>query len=203
MGLRARASAPSPRTSSEPQSNSSGSYAACARSPLFYPCPPAVAIRAQAVPPLPRLGFPLWNPPSEAPPPKHGIPKGGNPSFSTAKLSECGGASLGGGWRCLRPPGSPSHCSGSRPVHPSPGPQHPVRPQGGLPRNKGGGPHASVSPRHHAPCPLKSLAVQYHHPARLMPSLFTRPPIARRETLLRQAQDRLSRAPIRPPGLPR
>ena len=33
----------------------------------------------------PRLGFPLWNPSSEAPP-FQGIPKGGNPSFSTEIL---------------------------------------------------------------------------------------------------------------------
>jgi hypothetical protein len=34
---------------------------------------------AKAVPPLPRLGFPLWNPSSEAPP-RQGMTKGGNPS---------------------------------------------------------------------------------------------------------------------------
>lgn len=34
---------------------------------------------------FPRLGFPLWNPSSEAPP-FQGTPKGGNPSFSTESL---------------------------------------------------------------------------------------------------------------------
>ena len=43
---------------------------------------------------FPRLGFPLWNPLSEAPP-LQGTPKGGNPSFSTAEI-EIGGASSWG-----------------------------------------------------------------------------------------------------------
>jgi len=47
---------------------------------ITHPRPPTLTGWAKGVPRLPRLGFPPWNPTSEAPPPTKGIPKGGHPS---------------------------------------------------------------------------------------------------------------------------
>ena len=47
---------------------------------ISHPRPPFGWGGAKGVPRLPRLGFPPWPPPSEAPPPDKGIPRGGHPS---------------------------------------------------------------------------------------------------------------------------
>jgi hypothetical protein len=78
---------------------------------LITPGPPAAyGLEAKDVPRLPRLGFPPWNPSSEAPPPYKGIPKGGHPSATPGNLCLAfaqRGRGLGGGSRDPRPPGRP------------------------------------------------------------------------------------------------
>jgi len=77
---------------------------------MTHPARPSAQRACRA---LPRLGSPLWNPPSEAPPPEKGIPKGGNPSFSMRFCLVAHGASLGEG--CARAT-VPARPKGSRPL---------------------------------------------------------------------------------------
>jgi len=98
---------------------------------INHPRPPLSAGWAKGVPRLPRLGFPPWNPPSEAPPPIKGIPKGGHPSRPRPVMDASLRSARSWPWgRIARPtvPGSPY---GARPLQDPTPPMFPSAPQGG------------------------------------------------------------------------
>ena len=96
------------------------------------PPPARLAGWAKGVPRLPRLGFPPWNPPSEAPPPIKRNPQGGTPIPATPGngcLAALGADVALGEDRATHGSGSPF---GSRPLQSTP-PVFPSAPSRGLP----------------------------------------------------------------------
>jgi len=112
--------AQSARTASAPRATSRSFH-------LVTPRPPsALAVAAKGAPRLPRLGFPPWTPPSEAPPPIKESPGGETHpptrfirrrALRAARVGPLGEDRAHHGPRCALSPVSKRSGSGSRPLH--------------------------------------------------------------------------------------